>query len=77
MDRERKLLYVIAVLAPVVEIMMFFGWQETNRELHIALAAATDSVAHEEYMMRALMQCPGRRQRHPEEHVSGVRPYDS
>ena len=37
MDRERKLLYIVAVLAPMLEIMTFAAYHETARDLQAVI----------------------------------------
>ena len=39
MDRERKLLYVVAVLAPIFEVMTLFAWHQMSRDVTAAGAA--------------------------------------
>lgn len=73
MDRERKLLYVVAVLAPIFQVMTLIVFQETNRTLHQAMAANRDVTACEEHLLRAWAQCPGRRLSHPDR-VLGTAP---
>ncbi len=75
MDRERKLLYAVAVLAPIFQVMTLINFRETNRTLHQAMATNRDTIACEEHLLRAWAQCPGRRQRH-ETKVFGTAPGD-
>jgi hypothetical protein len=64
MDRERKLLYVVAVLALILEIMTLFALQEMSGDLQLAVAARRDLVACQEHLLRAWANCPPRRERH-------------
>lgn len=58
MDRERKLLYVVAVLAPILEIMTFLALQEMSGDSQLAVAARRDLVACQEHLLRAWAECP-------------------
>jgi hypothetical protein len=74
-DRERKLLYAVAVIAPIVQVMAMIDCHEANKQLHRVDAANRDAIACEEHLLRAWMQCPGIRQRHPDR-VLGTAPGD-
>jgi hypothetical protein len=63
MDRERKLLYVVAVLAPIMEIMTLVAWQQMSRELPLAVAAERESAACQAQLLRAWAECPLKRER--------------
>jgi hypothetical protein len=75
MDTERKLLYLVAVIAPIVEAMSLFTLREADQQLNRAIAANSHTIACEEHLLRAWMQCPGIRQRHPDR-VLGTAPGD-
>jgi hypothetical protein len=64
MDRERKLLYVVAVLAPILVIMTFFALREMSGDLQLAIDARRDLVACQEHLRRAWAECPLRQERH-------------
>ncbi len=63
-DRERKLLYVVALLAPILEMMTFFALQEMSSDLQLAIDARRDLAACQEHLLRALAECPPRREKH-------------
>jgi hypothetical protein len=74
-DRERKLLYLVAVIAPIAQVMAMLDCQEANRTMHRAMAAANDSAECEEHLLRTMVQCHGIRQRH-ETKIFGTAPDD-
>jgi hypothetical protein len=75
MDRERKMLYLIAVIAPIFQMLTLINYQETKETLRRAMAAANNSTVCEEHLLRTMVQCHGIRQWHPDR-VLGTAPGD-
>jgi hypothetical protein len=75
MNRERKQLYFVTVIAPIAQVMAMIDCQEANRQLHRAIAANSDVSACEERLLRTMVQCHGIRQRH-ETKIFGTAPDD-
>jgi hypothetical protein len=75
MDRERNLLYLVAVIAPIAQLMAMIDGHEANRQLNRAIAANSHTIACEEHLLRTMVQCHGTRQRHPDR-VLGTAPSD-
>ena len=63
MDRERKLLYLVAVLAAVVQIMTLVAWQLHGKDMPMVVEAQRQTVACGAQLLRAYSECPLRRRR--------------
>ncbi len=62
MDRERKLLYVVAILAPMLELLVFFAWPQLDLPQRAVLIGQLNSCR--ERLADSIENCPA-------PHVSG------
>jgi hypothetical protein len=60
MDRERKLLYTVAILAPILEVMTFFAFYQQS-DLPSRTAAFREVRACQMQLARSWAHCEARR----------------
>jgi hypothetical protein len=59
MDRERKLLYTVAVLAPIIEGLMFASWYQPDISARTTEALA-DAYSCQQHLFKAWAECSPR-----------------
>jgi hypothetical protein len=59
MDRERKLLYVVAILAPILELLMLLMWHQANIPARVQLVGELHSC--QERLARTVENFPAPR----------------
>jgi hypothetical protein len=55
MDRERRLLYAVAILAPICELLMFLQWHYPDLPARTALIEQVHSC--QDQLLRSWAQC--------------------
>ena len=57
MDRERKLLYAVLVMAPIVQAMTFIAWHQMYEQLPATRAAQSETLACQKQLLHAWARC--------------------